>query len=92
MDNKRYLDKVIGSLVRSTNINYDNNLITFPFYPLYPYSVTHPSSLYSISSSYYFVSSLKEYCKNIFGLTDDEIDYVSKEYKSIILDKIENGQ
>ena len=31
MDNKKYLDKVVGSLVRGTDIDYENNRITFPF-------------------------------------------------------------
>jgi hypothetical protein len=87
MGNKKYLDKVIGSLVRGTKLDYENNRITFPFYT---------SSILSINSIHYIITfytsplspSFSTYCKNTFGLTDDEIEYVWKEYKDIILDKI----
>ena len=83
MEHKRYLDKVIDYMVRGTDIDYDNELISPPslllFYPLTSLSFSSNSRL-----PYLFYS----YCKDIFGLTKEEIDYVWKEYKKIILDKI----
>jgi len=77
MDNNKYLNKVIGSLVRGTKIDYDREEIHFPSSP--------PSSNLSFSLFY-------TYCKNMFGLTDDEIEYVWNEYSEIILDKISNKE
>lgn len=85
MDNKKYIDKVIGSLVRGTNINYVNKRLSFPFF--LSSSVPFPFVL-SCSSS---PISFSTHCKNIYGLTEKEIEYVWKEYKDIIKDKIKNG-
>ena len=94
MDNKKYLDKVIGSLVRGTNIDYENNRIIFPF------DFTYAISLYTLYDGFEsFTPSLfhsffpfSPYCKNMFGLTEEEIEYVWNEFKEIILDKINNGE
>ena len=88
MDNKKYLDKVIEHLVRSTKIDYEKELIVFP-----PLSSPFNSTLLYITTKNTptcpgFFSS---YCKNTFGLTEDEISYVWNEFKEIILDKVENG-
>ena len=97
MDNKKYLDKVIGSLVRGTKLDYENNRITFPFYTP-TLHVSHPLPLHLTSFlSSFFISfplspSFSTYCKNTFGLIDDEIEYVWNEYREIIKDKINNGE
>ena len=80
MENKKYLDKVIGSLVRGTNIDNDN-LTSLP--PFLSYIPSYLSTFHSLFNSY---------CKNTFGLTKEEIDYVWNEYKEIIKDKLENGE
>jgi len=84
MDNKKYLDKVIGSLVRGTKIDYDEGRIYAPFSP-FPFL----SSLLSYFSS---TSSFSKYCKNTFGLTEEEIKYVWNQYRSIIKNKIDSGE
>ena len=86
-----YLDKVVRSLVRSTNIDYENELVDLPF----PFHTTHYNLLYLLSnhltkSSFYH--SFNNYCVNTFGLTGDEVRYVWDEYKNIIKDKISNGE
>jgi len=85
MNNKKYLDKVIGSLVRSTKIDYDREEIHFPFF-FHPYPL-----FYSHFHSHSF-SLFSTYCRDQFGLIDDEIEYVWKEYEDIIKDKIKNGE
>jgi len=35
-------------------------------------------------------SPFSKYCKNVYGLTEDEVKYVWNQYKDIILDKITN--
>jgi len=84
MDNKKYLDKVIGSLVRGTKIDYGKEEIQFPFSPSSPHFLPLIPLLFSSSP----LSSFSKYCIDVYGLTDKEIEYVWKEYKSIILDKI----
>ena len=87
-DNKKYIDKVIEHLVRGTKIDYDNILIFPPF-------ISSPISF--ILSSVYFlpftsrsvlIIPFVSYCKNTYGLTEEEIEYVWNEFKEIILGKI----
>ena len=91
MENKQrnYLDKVIEYLVRDTKINYKNEKITTPFlHPPFLYLSYHLLHPYSPRPFSPFTS----YCKEIYGLTDQEIKYVWKEYTDIIKDKVENGK
>ena len=86
--NKKYLNKVIGSLVRSTKIDYDTERITIPF------SIISVSSISTISFDNFNNNVIfknivfRSYCRNVYGLTEDEIDYVWKEYSDIINKKI----
>lgn len=91
MESKEYLDKVLDHLVRNTKIDYEKEIITFPF------SITYDTLLFSLPfhTFYHLVTrptySFEIYFKNTFGLTDDEIKYVFKQYRDNIKDKIENG-
>ena len=85
MDNKKYLDKVLDHLVRGTKIDYENERI-YPYFSLSLPPLLSPFSTFHLSSL--FFSSLSDYCRNQFGLTDEEIEYVWKEYVEIIKDKI----
>ncbi len=91
MDNKKYIDKVIGSLVRGTKLDYDKNILHYPFSPSsfhFPHIQT-PYHHLILSSS--FFSFFLDYCRGQFGLTEEEIEYVWNEYREIIKDKIKNG-
>lgn len=98
MENKRYLDKVVEHLVRGTNMDYDNDKIHYPFptlsssfYSFLLHIQTTPSSSFRLFGSFHLIfRSFTEYCKNTFGLTDDEIKYVWNQYGKILLNKIEN--
>ena len=79
MENKRYLDKVIGSLVRGTKIDYEFKRI---------FSTPFNDNAYPTI----YINTFQRYSKNQFGLTDDEIEYVYKQYFYIIKDKIEDGE
>ena len=71
--NNKFLDKVIGQIISETML-IDNKLYA-PFFPFF----VSLSSYHSFSSpSQYF----SEHCENIYGLNNDEIDYVWKEYKA----------
>jgi hypothetical protein len=83
MNNNKYIGKVIESLVRSTKIDYEKDEIHTPFSspPFFPF----PSSIFD---PFPHPSSFSSYCKNIYGLNDDEVKYIWKEYRNIINDKI----
>ena len=84
MEDNIYLDKVVEYLVRDTRIDYDKYKIQFPF-------LSSPSSYFFRLLSYLFpYSPFSKYCKNVYGLTDQEIEYVWNQYRTIILDKITN--
>ena len=77
-----FLDKIVNLLVDDTILDYDKGTVQYPFhislyYPLF--TQTFPPSPPVFFSTY---------CKNQFGLTDEEIDYVWDQYKTFIKDKI----
>ena len=82
-----YLDKVVELLIKGTKIDYDKESILFPFSSIY-FSFA-PFLYYTLSSP---PELLVYYVKNVYGLTDQEIEYVWKEYENIIKDKINNGR
>ena len=91
MENKKYLDKVLGYMVKGTKMDYENKEVNTPFYSpsLLPLPLSFSfffSQPFSITTSFSFSS----YCKNTFGLTDDEIKYVWNQYRKILINKIEN--
>ena len=93
MENKEYLDKVIGSLVRGTKIDYEKKLLLFRFYNTH--TSPYPSTLFFIDSLKYVSKPppfFRSYSKNTFGLTEDECRYVFIRWREIMKDKIENGK
>ena len=95
MENKHnnYLDKVVEFLVRDTKIDFKGKEIFLPFLsiptlPLLP-SISYPTSYFSLSPPP-LLPSFSKYCKVTYGLTDEEIEYVWKEYTDIIKDIVEN--
>ncbi len=85
MDNN-YLDKVVDQIVNETRIDYDKEWVYTPFtsFPLF-YSPISSSFL----SRSYSPSLLSKHCKEVYGLNEDETEYVWNEYKKIIKDKID---
>ena len=93
MENKKYLDKVIGSLVRGTNIDYEIRRVIFSHFSFHFSFLLSPTSTFenTLFSPYFPLlpySPFSKYCKRQFGLTPEEIEYVWKEYKDIMLEKI----
>jgi hypothetical protein len=80
---ERFLQYIINELVNNTKIDYDEEeIIEPPFYTLH----TFPK----FSSLDFPLLSFSNYCKDKYGLTEDEIEYVWDQYKTIITDKITN--
>jgi len=86
----KFLHRVIDQIVSETKIDFDKEVVYFPFFVSPFLLLSSPSSFPSLYLSS-FSFSFSKYCKNIYGLTDDEVGYVFEEYKDIIKDKIENG-
>jgi len=86
----KYIEHIIKDMVRDTDIDYDNDRIRSPFfyYPLIYLSLS-PSHLPHLSIP---SSSFSMYCKNSYGLTETEIEYVWYQYRDIIKDKIRNNE
>jgi len=76
---KKFLHRVIDQIVNETEVDYDKGIIKFPFKPYL--TTTTPLWPYS---------SFASHCRGVYGLNNYEVKYVWKEYKKIILDKI-NG-
>jgi len=77
VENKKYLDKVLGSLIRSTSFNPDKREVSSPFHDM------------DIIPSY---SSFEIYCRNQFGLTHSEIVDMWYDYIEFLRKEVGYGQ
>ena len=78
----KFLDKVVNQIVSETIIDYDRKVIETP----------STFSLSFFSFPFFFLSlSFSDHCKDVYGLNYEEIEYVWKEYRGIIKDKIKNN-
>ena len=80
---KRFLHKVVDQIVSETEIDYDNKLIDGPFFHSRPITVFRFLSTISLPGSFY------KHCRDVYGLNEQEIEYVWEEYRYIILYKLE---
>ena len=91
-----YLDKVVDQIVSETIVDHDKEEVSVPF--------PRSSTLLSSSPCYFFpfllpfsisfppVSphpSFIKHCRDVYGLNEQEIKYVWKEYRDIIKDEID---
>ncbi len=83
---KRFLDKVVGQLVRETRMDYDEGRIYTPFQKPFSFSLFPPSHFLLFSFNTFY-----RHCEEVYGLNYDETEYVWEEYKEIIRDKVNNG-
>jgi len=80
----RYLDNVVELLVGDTIIDYNNDdVIEYSFTSIGLKSTSLSLFLDHVLSFPYF----SKYIRNVYGLIGQEIEYVWKKYKTIILDK-----
>jgi hypothetical protein len=80
--NEKFLNKVLNQIVSETKIDYrERGKIFTPFLPHH-----YPSHFSFHFSSYR--SNFTKHCEDVYGLNDDEANYVWGEYKRIINDKI----
>lgn len=80
--NKNYLDKVLNQIVSETMVDYDKERLYTPFSPFsllffLPYHLLpYPTLPFS------------KHCKEVYGLNNDEIVYVWRNYQRIIKDML----
>ena len=83
---KIFLDKVTKILVEDTIIDYDKGRVQYPFFRHDLYS-----SIFTLFHPIYAFVFFSKYCKERYGLTDEEIKYVWDQYKDIMTDKFSNN-
>jgi len=85
---KIFLDRVVKLIVDDTGIDYDKGSI---YYPFFRYDLYSPLSVF-YSLLLPRLPDFTNYCKERYGLTDEEIKYVWDQYKTFIKDKISNKE
>jgi len=94
--NKEFLNRVVGRLVKETRVDFTKGMdftkgrVYTPYLLLYLFLLPTTSPIPRHHSLPSPPLLFYEHCENLYALNNEEIDYVWKEYKDIILDKI-NG-
>jgi hypothetical protein len=82
----KFLDKVVDQIVSETMVDYDKERV---YTPLTPFPLFYsPISSSFLSPLLRLPSIFSKHCKEVYGLNDEESEYVWDEYKKIIKDKI----
>ena len=82
--NYKYLNKVVDILVSETTI--DGRIVTVPYFGLHQTLPLPPSPL--LSTPPYSRSFFSEFVIEVYGLTNEETEYVWKQYRNIINNRI----
>ena len=83
----KFLDKVLDQIVSETEIDYEKGIIHFPFINRRLFASLFLSSSYSgLHLSRFF-----KHCEDVYGLNEEEMEYVWDEYTQIISDKLKNN-
>ncbi len=80
----KFLNKVVDHIVSETKVDYDKEEVYFPFL-FSPSSFNYLPPLVPRDSLFQF----SNHCRDIYGLNEEEIEYIWEEYREIIKDKIE---
>ena len=79
---KKFLDKVLDQLLSETEVDHDEGRIYTPFKPHFLIQFFFLLSTFTLFS---------KHCRDVYGLNDDEIEYVWEGYKQIIIDIIKTN-
>lgn len=81
---KDYLNKVLDQIVNETEVDHVKGIVDTTYIP-------SPSNTHFLNRPFPPLFLFSHHCKEVYGLNEQEIKYVWKEYKRIIKDKINNG-
>ena len=90
---KRFLNKVTEQIISETRIDYEymGGRISIPIFPTYfPHPFCISFSFFLKSFSNYF-PHFSRHCEGVYGLNEQEIDYVWDQFRQIIKDKIKKN-
>ena len=99
MDHK-FLDKVMEQIMSETMVDYDKQIVTFPF-PISRFirrlgsTVTLPYNPCSVNIPTYpstFSASFSDHCKEVYSLNDDELYFMWEAYKIKVDGMVESPQ
>lgn len=85
---KKFLNRVTNIIVNETEIDYHNYKIRFPSL----YIFYRPFLTLSREHFLLIFEAFCDHCKNVYGLTEKESEYVWKEYRKIIKNKLRKGR
>jgi len=91
---KKFLNRVLDQIVSETTIDYGKETIRTPFPLINPnafarYLFTSRSPIFHRQPSPFI--SFISHCRDVYGVNDDEIDYVWVKWRDTIKYKKENG-
>ena len=84
----KFLNKVVGQLVRETRMDHEEERLYTPFYSYIPFPPFQTPPFYSLSAFSSYRSPFTKHCNEVYGLNIEEIEYVWNEYREIVGDKI----
>ena len=93
---KKYLHRVVDQIVSETEIDWDdmkdrvvtrNTIRVQSFF----YEADFFHLIPDPEQNYFFNRYFVRHCKEVYGLNDDEVDYVWKEYVNSVIYKIKNN-
>jgi len=87
MNQTDYLNRVVNKLVEETTI--EGRIVSVPYSALHQ-TLPLPSFLlsFSFSPSHFSLLSFSEFVIKVYGLSEEEIEYVWKQYRNIINNRI----
>ena len=83
----KFLNKVIDQIVSETTIDYGRGKIHTPYHLLHLCPIHFLPSPSRLLPPHYFT----HHCKEIYGLNEDEVNYVWVSFKKNITNKLNNG-
>jgi hypothetical protein len=84
MENKKYLDKVVNHMVKYTKI--PSMLLNPLFVPINRHIPIFTDDPVNDINTTHYLLPMYSYLKTQFGLIDDEVKYVFKQYIDVIID------
>ena len=85
---EKYINFIVDDLVKNTEINYEEETVTFPFHPN---PVLFDLSIYNFLAQYSSPIFFTNYLISLYGVNRDEKETVYNRYKERILFLINNG-